>query len=376
MLVRAYLDTAAQLVNAYTGTPPLATYLSAFFKPHKQYGSRDRKAIADLVYGYFRLGPQPHLSTHEVLIMGAALRSRLPERFFAEAAPEYVPILLLPLQEKIAWCQTEKNATFHVTSPLSNGLSEADFFEQLYAQPRVFIRIRRQAQEVIKQLKKAEISFIKHSDDCVSVPSNTPLDKLLFERDYTIQDWASQATGQYWVVKANSYWWDCCAASGGKSLRLLDKGIPVQLDVSDVRETILLNLKQRLTQYGYGGRFRTHVLDVLNAPPLPGPFDAIIADVPCSGSGTWARSPEGFYFTDPSLLQSFHKKQVGIAVNAAQSLKPGGTMYYITCSVFALENEDAVKAIIEKTGLRLREQHVIRATELGSDALYTAILEK
>jgi 16S rRNA (cytosine967-C5)-methyltransferase len=376
MLVRAYLDTAAQLVKAYTGTPPLAAYLSAFFKPHKQYGSRDRKAIADLVYGYFRLGPQPHLSTHEVLIMGAALRSRLPERFFAEAASEYVPILLLPLQEKIAWCQTEKNATFHVTSPLSNGLSEADFFEQLYAQPRVFIRIRRQAQEVIKQLKKAEISFIKHSDDCVSVPANTPLDKLLFERDYTIQDWASQATGQYWEVKANSYWWDCCAASGGKSLRLLDKGIPIHLDVSDVRETILLNLKQRLTQYGYGGRFRTHVLDVLNAAPLPGPFDAIIADVPCSGSGTWARSPEGFYFTDPSLLQSFHQKQVGIAVNAAQSLKPGGTMYYITCSVFALENEDAVKAIVEKTGLRLREQHVIRATEIGSDALYTAILEK
>ena len=51
-------------------------------------------------------------------------------------------------------------------------------------------------------------------------------------------------------------------------------------------------------------------------------------------------------------------------------------MYYITCSVFALENEDAVKAIVEKTGLRLREQHVLRAPDLGSDALYTAILDK
>lgn len=376
MLVRSYLDTAAQLVKAYTGTPPLAAYLSAFFKPHKQYGSRDRKSIADLVYGYFRLGPQPHLSTHDILIMGAALRSRLPERFFAEAAPEYVAILHLSLQEKIAWCEEHKKATFHITSPLSDGVSEADFFEQLYSQPRVFIRIRRQAHEVLKQLKQAEIAYTKHSDDCVSVPANTPLDKILFARDYTIQDWASQATGQYWDVKANTRWWDCCAASGGKSLRLLDKGIPIQLEVSDVRETILLNLKERLTQYGYGGRFRTHTLDVLNAAPLPGPFDAIIADVPCSGSGTWARSPEGFYFTNPTMLQSFHQKQVGIAVNAAQSLKTGGIMYYITCSIFAIENEEAVKAIIDKTGMTLKEQHVLRAPELGSDALYTAILEK
>lgn len=376
MLVRAYLDTATRLVNAYSGTPPLATYLSAYFKQHKQYGSRDRKAIADLVYGYFRLGEQPQLSTQECLLMGAALRSRLPERFFAEAAPEYIAMLMLPLQEKIRWCQDVKKASFHVTSPLSNSLCEADFFEQLYLPSRVFIRIRRQANEIIKKLKQADIEFVKHSNDCLSVPANTPLDKLLFERDYTIQDWASQATGEYWDIKPNSWWWDCCAASGGKSLRLLDKGIPIHLEVSDVRETILINLKQRLTQYGYGGRFRTHVLDVLHAPPLPGPFDAIIADVPCSGSGTWARSPEGFYFTDKSQLQSFHEKQVGIAVNAAQSLKPGGTMYYITCSVFAIENEEVVKAIIERTGLRLREQHIIRAPEIGSDALFTAILDK
>lgn len=375
MLVRAYLDTAKTLVSQYTGKPPLSVYLSGFFKQHKQYGSRDRKYIADLVYAYFRLGVQTILSTEQALLLGAWFKSRLPLRFFELAEPILAEQFEWPLIEKMAWAKTQYGLAFEPVCNLSAGISVSEYLTYCYTQSQVFLRLR-QKDKVLRALTFHKIPFTDLDKDCIAVESNTDLSTFLDDRDYVIQDYASQRTGDFWDIKPNTAWWDCCAASGGKALRLLDSGIPIQLQVSDIRASILHNLDQRLSRYGYAKRYTTKVLDLTTSPPPQGPFDAIIADVPCSGSGTWARSPEGIYFTRAEDIQAYHEMQVHIACNAAQYLKSGGNFYYITCSVFALENEASVEAIIAQTGLQCVSQQVLHYPGTGSDCLFTAVLEK
>ncbi|MCK7557324.1 hypothetical protein MKQ70_20890 [Chitinophaga sedimenti] len=92
-----------------------------------------------------------------------------------------------------------------------------------------------------------------------------------------------------------SYWWDCCAASGGKSILLKDIQPNVELLVSDVRTSILENLQRRFKEAGIKN-FHAKVLDLSDDNVdqiLPrNQFDNILLDAPCSGSGTWDAHPK------------------------------------------------------------------------------------
>ncbi|MBU3677141.1 MAG: hypothetical protein FGM54_08195, partial [Chitinophagaceae bacterium] len=234
MLVRAYLDTANNLVSQYTGKPPLSIYLSGFFKQHKQYGSRDRKYIADLVFGYFRLGVQANLSKEQALILGAWFKSRLPRRFFELTEPTLAEQVEWPFDEKMAWAKTHYGLKFEPVCSLSAGISISEYQTYCYSQSNVFLRLR-QKDKVLRALSFHKMHFTTLGNDCIAVESNTDLSIYLDDRDYVIQDYASQRTGDFWDIQPNTSWWDCCAASGGKALRLLDSGIPIQLQVSDIR---------------------------------------------------------------------------------------------------------------------------------------------
>jgi 16S rRNA (cytosine967-C5)-methyltransferase len=203
----------------------------------------------------------------------------------------------------------------------------------------VFIRIRKNKRDIQQILSKNQIEYIEENNECFSMHANVKLDELLAPADYVIQDIASQQTGHFFEPHAKERWWDCCTASGGKSIMLLDKQPNIQLTVSDVRDSILKSLHHRFSQYNYQSKYVSHSID-LSQPVTQFPsnyFDQIICDVPCSGSGTWARSPEQYYFFTEEKLNEFHSKQLVIASEALQKLKPGGTLYYITCSVFEQE---------------------------------------
>src|SRR5690606_27157702 len=104
--------------------------------------------------------------------------------------------------------------------------------------------------------------------------------------------------------------WDCCAASGGKSILAKDILKNIQLTVSDIRKSILINLEKRFASAGIKA-YTAKVADLTDpsfshSPLAPSErfsragthhsaFDLIICDAPCSGSGTWARTPEQLY---------------------------------------------------------------------------------
>jgi 16S rRNA (cytosine967-C5)-methyltransferase len=195
--------------------------------------------------------------------------------------------------------------------------------------------------------------------------------------DVEIQDLSSQMTGDYFHAKAGESWYDCCAASGGKSL-LLHSMIPgVALTVSDSRKSVLQNLKLRFDKAGIEAYFSCVAdLEKPLTPELQGKkIDGIILDAPCSGSGTWGRNPENLQQCTEQSVQEYAKRQKQIALSVSTLLKPGGKMVYITCSAFKAENEEVVDFICSNTKLKLEESKVIQGTEHGADSMFVARLK-
>jgi len=83
MFVDAYFQVATHLFEHYELQLPLHLFLKEYFKNNKKYGSRDRKFIAELLYGIYRLGKQnDHLSVKDRMLCGAFLSNKLPLIFF------------------------------------------------------------------------------------------------------------------------------------------------------------------------------------------------------------------------------------------------------------------------------------------------------
>ncbi|THU32077.1 hypothetical protein FAM09_28030 [Niastella caeni] len=171
--------------------------------------------------------------------------------------------------------------------------------------------------------------------------------------------------------------WDACAASGGKSILAYDIFKHIDLTVSDVRKSILSNLEKRFAAAGikqynsFIGDISTSTSEIQHAT-----FDIIITDVPCTGSGTWSRTPEQLYYFDPHQIERYSALQKKIVSHAIPHLKPGGFLLYCTCSVFKKENEDVVQFISEQYPLQLLEKELMTGYDKKADTLFGAVFQK
>ena len=105
-------------------------------------------------------------------------------------------------------------------------------------------------------------------------------------------------------------------------------------------------------------------------------FDGIILDAPCSGSGTWGRTPEMISQFEPQKIEFFQRLQKTIAANVIKFLKPGKPLIYITCSAFKAENEDVIDYLVKECGLKLEEMKVLAGYENKADSMFVARLVK
>ena len=99
-----------------------------------------------------------------------------------------------------------------------------------------------------------------------------------------------------------------------------------------------------------------------------------MTDVPCSGSGTWRRTPDAKWRLSPEDLAQLTRTQAEILARAATHVRPGGTLAYMTCSLLARENEEQVaRFVAQHPGFR--PQEAVTWTPLtASDGFFLAKL--
>lgn len=346
-------------------------------------GGRDRKVISRLCYQYFRLGHYgKNMLVFEKIILAAQIFPEQNQDFLDAVLPEQAQHdeRVEKLKSNQEW---EQVFSFHHL--LSEQVDKAAYGASMLQQPHLFLRIRPGCEKrVTKLFDEEEIPYQLIGDNCLQVPNGTAVNTIAaLDKWLVVQDRSSQQTGEI-IWQANLYkpaqafsMWDCCAASGGKSMMLTNLFENISITVSDIRESILQNLKQRyrtagITQYhAFVGDISSQLKSVPNAP-----FDMVLADVPCTGSGTWSRTPEQLYYFKPESLQAFADRQLTIASNASRWLKVNGYLVYITCSVFAAENEMVVEQLMEKQKLLLVKMCYIPGYTHGADSMFMAILQK
>ncbi|HEY5367762.1 MAG TPA: methyltransferase domain-containing protein [Hanamia sp.] len=382
-----YLQYASAVLNNYNGKEPFHLYLKKYFSANKKHGSRDRKFITALCYYYFRLGfgVKSTISIEEKLILAIFLIEKEPSATLESFKPEWNQRIHLSIDQKLEIIQDVFNAEkiFPFRHELSDQITFRKFSLSFLIQPKLFIRIRPGYQtSVFDKLKSANNSFERKSETCLTFTNNEKLDDILkIDKEAVIQDYNSQKTVSLLALSfqpsaLSISIWDCCAASGGKSILAYDLLKNIELTASDSRKNVLENLKKRFEKAGIK-KYHSFVADLSTSRPVKdiegNLFDVIIADVPCSGSGTWSRTPEQIHFFKKESISAYSSLQRKIVTNVAKSLTENGQLLYITCSVFKEENEENVNYIQKELNLQLTQSKYLNGYEMQADTLFVAL---
>jgi 16S rRNA (cytosine967-C5)-methyltransferase len=162
--------------------------------------------------------------------------------------------------------------------------------------------------------------------------------------------------------------WDACAAPGGKTLILSHRLPHAKILATDVSLRRLTAMRHRLEQYPYAANITVDAADATEPPGTFNNFDLILADVPCSGTGTLARNPEIRLRLTPADLSRHSDRQRKILRSALSRLAPGGRLLYSTCSLEPEECEQVVESVFAETN----SVHLL-AIEPLLDRLHTSV---
>ena len=143
---------------------------------------------------------------------------------------------------------------------------------------------------------------------------------------------------------------DFCAGAGGKSLAvgsiMKNTGRIYAFDISEKR---IVNLGRRLKKSGLSNLFAQKIKNEKDAKlkKLNGKFDRVLADVPCSGTGTLRRNPDLKWKNSMQDLDELNVKQLAILEEAKKLVKKEGQLIYSTCSLLKRENESIIEIFLK-----------------------------
>jgi 16S rRNA (cytosine967-C5)-methyltransferase len=340
-----FLGLLSRLGPAGEGTG-FPARVETLLREERSAGSRDRRLYRELLYTHRRFLPWLRDADEETLVARVAslCADTVATRPFREcfARPESVVgldrRLLLP-----SWLEAECPAAF--TEPLLGLLNQ---------RAPLWLRLQGGGRD-------AELFSEFEAQGWTCEPAAFPPGALRLpgERDVTrtqafeqglceVQDIGSQLILTAVRPEAGTRWFDACAGAGGKSLQLANLlGPHGRVDAHDVRPAALQELRVRAGRAGFiegNPARRGAVVRVLPAPD--GLYDGVLVDAPCSGSGTWRRSPHLKWCTTPESVRRSAALQSSLLSRHAAQVRPGGRLVYATCSLCRSENEAVVEAFL------------------------------
>lgn len=183
-----------------------------------------------------------------------------------------------------------------------------------------------------------------------------------------LQDASSQAVVEALPLSDGMRVLDHCAGGGGKTLAMAAQA-RIKVWAHDANPRRMADLPARARRAGV-------TVTLTEAPETLAPFDLVLVDAPCSGSGSWRRDPEGKWAQTEARLAEVLAVQAAILARAAGMVGPGGTLAYATCSLLTEENEAQVAAFVSAhPGWALRSMQRFLPTS-GGDGFFVAQLTR
>lgn len=181
-----------------------------------------------------------------------------------------------------------------------------------------------------------------------------------------LQDAASQAVAETLPLRDGMKVLDHCAGGGGKALAMAARA-KLRLYAHDIAFGRMRDLPERAKRAGAK-------VTMTKVPEAEAPFDLVLADAPCSGSGSWRRDPQGKWALTRENLENTLKIQAEILDRIAKLVRPGGVVAYATCSLLGPENGQQVREFLKRNnGFSLGFERSFTPLE-GGDGFYIAHL--
>jgi 16S rRNA (cytosine967-C5)-methyltransferase len=343
-------------------------------------GSGDRAAVRDVVFDCLRcrrsftaLGGA---ETGRGLVLGQLRASGLDEAAFF-SGEGHAPAVVTDqdaLREPTAlealdcpdWLET----------PLRQSLGD-DFsgvLSALRARAPVFLRVnlakanREQAQAalVAEGIETAPHPLADTALEVLAGARKIQNSSAYLEGVVELQDASSQAVVQALPLTDGLRVLDFCAGGGGKTLSLAARA-RLKLFAHDTDPRRMRDLPPRAARAGAK-------VTLTETPEKTAPYGLILTDVPCSGSGSWRRDPEGKWRLTPQRLADLTALQARIMDHAASMVVPGGALAYATCSMLKVENGDQVAAFLARNlAWTVEFSHSFSPLQ-GGDGFFVALL--
>jgi 16S rRNA (cytosine967-C5)-methyltransferase len=362
MTPAARLSAAIEVLDLYLSGTPLEKALTNWARRSRFAGSKDRAALRDIVFGCVRrrasLFHASDARSGRGLVVGfAALdtsRAQVEALFSGEGhAPAPLSeaetqALFGPERARDAEAEYDLPAWLIPAFEASLGAAALDVAQRLRDRAPVFLRVnlsRMSRAEAARLLAEDGIATEPHKSVATALrvtenPRRVAQNPLYMDGVIELQDAASQAAcaGLPEAKKMLDY----CAGGGGKVLAYGARS-PAALYAHDANQARLADLSERAKR----AKLTVKTIST-SACAAVGPFDLVLVDAPCSGSGTWRRAPEAKWSLTAAGLNDLLALQADILDQAADLVAEGGCLAYATCSVLDAENIQQVQSFLAR----------------------------
>ncbi|UUR08970.1 RsmB/NOP family class I SAM-dependent RNA methyltransferase [Sphingomonas glaciei] len=326
------------IASARNDGPPADALVSAYFKTRRYAGSKDRRAVRELVFRAVRHSAELPVSGRAALLPvapelfdgvghGPAAASDDEPRADAGVVPGWLQPLLSPLVDSGEWAALIERAPVDLRANLAR-TSRDEMAAHFAASPTPL----------------SPWGLRLAPDSAVSA------DEAFADGLVEVQDEGSQLIALACDPAKQALMVDLCAGAGGKSLALAAANPEARIVACDTSRARLQKLQPRAERAGAAieSRLLDQPREEEGLADLNGLANLVLVDAPCSGSGTWRRNPEGRWRLTPERLDRLEALQERVLDLAAPLVRPGGSLVYAVCSLLTREGGAQAEAFLSR----------------------------
>jgi 16S rRNA (cytosine967-C5)-methyltransferase len=314
--------------------PPADSLVTTYFKTRRYAGSKDRRAVRELVFAAIRhSADRPESGRAALLPFAGELFDGSPHgpvpvsEGESGAEPGIVP----------AWLLSELSPLVAVD-------------RTLIERAPLDLRAKPPREPLLAEFPDAQPTRLSPWGLRLSADSRVTDHPAYLDGRVEVQDEGSQLIALACAPRDGELLIDLCAGAGGKSLALAAAAPGAEIIACDTNRQRLSRLQPRALRAG--ALMAVRLLDVPREAEalsdLRGRCDLVLVDAPCSGSGTWRRNPEGRWRMSPERLERLLSLQARVLDLAAPLVKPGGRLVYAVCSLLSREGAGQAEQFLSR----------------------------